>query len=174
MKSIRRSLLVLLIFMFCFLRVAGAHGNPVEHAKMHPGEKTQSPAVKSVQKAVMNYIKANSKADRTYLFKDSRNNKIWTLKFDKLHPVRKINDQHYFFCADFKVVNAPSGEKARKLDLDFFLSLNNKKWDVTNVWLHKVDGTAVAKSYVCPMHRDIGTNFPGKCPVCGMKMEKVK
>ena len=33
--------------------------------------------------------------------------------------------------------------------------------------------SAVVK-YTCPMHRQIIRNMPGKCPICGMKLVRMK
>lgn len=34
--------------------------------------------------------------------------------------------------------------------------------------------TAKAKVYTCPMHPEVTSNKPGKCPKCGMKLELAK
>jgi hypothetical protein len=31
-----------------------------------------------------------------------------------------------------------------------------------------------AKNYTCPMHPEVVSSKPGKCPKCGMKLELVK
>ncbi len=33
---------------------------------------------------------------------------------------------------------------------------------------------AKAKTYTCPMHTEVTSRKPGKCPKCGMKLEVVK
>jgi hypothetical protein len=33
---------------------------------------------------------------------------------------------------------------------------------------------ATAKKYTCPMHPEVVSSKPGKCPKCGMKLELVK
>ncbi|MFA5780289.1 MAG: heavy metal-binding domain-containing protein [Elusimicrobiota bacterium] len=35
-----------------------------------------------------------------------------------------------------------------------------------------VRGTFYSKTYVCPMHPEIKSDKPGKCPECGMKLKK--
>ncbi len=34
--------------------------------------------------------------------------------------------------------------------------------------------TAKAKTYTCPMHPEVTSSKPGKCPKCGMKLEVAK
>ncbi len=31
-----------------------------------------------------------------------------------------------------------------------------------------------AKKYTCPMHPEVVRNRPGKCPICGMQLVKIK
>lgn len=34
--------------------------------------------------------------------------------------------------------------------------------------------TTKAKTYTCPMHSEVTSSKPGKCPKCGMKLEVAK
>lgn len=43
-----------------------------------------------------------------------------------------------------------------------------------NAWISQHGGKPVSASatYVCPMHSEVASNGPGKCPKCGMALEK--
>lgn len=38
----------------------------------------------------------------------------------------------------------------------------------------KDEKKANLKQYTCPMHPEVLTNKPGKCPICGMRLEEKK
>ena len=38
----------------------------------------------------------------------------------------------------------------------------------------KTEQLASDETYTCPMHNEVMSDHPGKCPKCGMKLEKQK
>jgi len=39
---------------------------------------------------------------------------------------------------------------------------------------HKTEQSAKNEAYTCKMHQNVMSDKPGKCPVCGMNLEKQK
>ena len=150
-----------------------SHEHPGAPAE-HPGKKVSvPPTVAQVRASVTAYTNSRM-VNGLFPFKCPKYGTEFKLALIKIHPIRKIDENHYFSCSDWTVKWITPGNKAKTVDLDFFLKRGGNNWKVTDVWLHKVDGKAMEKIYVCAKHPDIGTYFETKCPVDGTKLKKVK
>ncbi len=52
------------------------------------------------------------------------------------------------------------------------ITAQNAEIQQFNAWLAKNGGKAVGAAYTCPMHPEVASGQPGKCPKCGMALVK--
>ena len=55
----------------------------------------------------------------------------------------------------------------------FFITLANAQHEGHNMPAKK-EQTTTKEIYTCPMHPEVQSDKPGKCPKCGMNLEKKK
>ncbi len=87
-----------------------------------------------VVQAIEAYIAGNLAADSTFAVEDTLENRTRNLKLDYVHTtVHRTDDGKYYACADMT-------EGAQKLDLDFYVVVEDTTPKVSEVLIHKVDG----------------------------------
>jgi hypothetical protein len=167
-----RKIIIMMAILFLGFNVSYARG---EHPGEHPGKVLKEP-VEEIKSTVKKYVDDEVAKKGSFKIMDSMEKGKWILTYEKPHPVRKIDDAHYFLCADFKGYLEVDGKKVKdaKLDLDFFLEKKGVNWNVTKVCIHKVNNKVREQKYYCTMHKDVKCWEKIKCPVCNMNMEEVK
>jgi hypothetical protein len=89
-----------------------------------------------VVQTIEDYIASNLAADSTFAVEDPLENRTRNLKLDYVHTtVRRMDDGKYYACADMS-------EGTQKLDLDFYVVVEDGKPKVSDVVIHKVDGVS--------------------------------
>lgn len=148
------------------------------------GELT-APQKKSLEKTVRQFIRQESE-NGVFVVHDEKLDKDWKLKLVRLHTERvsQLDQKLYSVCGDFK-----QARSRKTLDIDFLMNATDTGWDVRKAVIHMVDGQARVwaqpgatgalprpgaeqASYTCPMHPDVVSDKPGKCPKCGMDLQK--
>lgn len=153
-----------------------------EHPGEHPGKKTGKVDIKKlVEDEVSKYVKEDSRVKGMFLVFDPKENDVWMFKdATKYHPIRQIDDTHYFLCSDWNG-SRMKDSKTHKVDLDFFLTKETSgkekgEMEVVRVVVHKVDDVEYARGASCPIHKDVQMFCPacGPCPVCGTELKENK
>lgn len=178
----RKVIVIMSILTFVLAIGVSAEEHPGEHpgkeaTHEHPGKVSKKSVTKDIKDTVKKYIDSEVKKTGSFKVNDSQEKGTWVLTYKKPHPVRKIDDTNYFLCADFKGCLFIDGKDVKcdvTLDLDFFLVQKNNIWNVTKVWIHKINGEVRNQKYFCPMHKDVKYWEKTNCPVCGMNMEENK
>ena len=118
----------------------------------------------------------DTKVKGMFLVFDPKEKDVWTLKQEKYHPIRQIDDKHYFLCADFKGSRLKNELVENKVDLDFFLTKKGDAIGIDRVVVHKVNDSEYERGASCPMHKDVQMFdvASGPCPVCGMALKENK
>ena len=89
-----------------------------------------------VVQAIEDYIAGNLAADSTFAVEDTLENRTRRLKLDYVHTsVHRTDDGKYYVCADMT-------EGAQKLDLDFYVVVEDTTPKVSEVVIHKVDNVS--------------------------------
>ncbi|MBI4835024.1 MAG: hypothetical protein HY811_09445 [Planctomycetes bacterium] len=157
LKVLAIGLLILgLSFGFYFYANGQDHNGPGEH----PGVKTEHPGMKEhpgekvtpedVRKGINDYIKKDSELKGGYfLVYDAKEMKTWTLQLSKVHDWISLikKEDAYFTCCDFTEIcgecligKKHDIEKHHKMDIDFWMKKDGKKFEVFRIVIHKLDG----------------------------------
>lgn len=148
------------------------------------GELTQA-EMKGLRQAVRAHVQEQSEEeDGAFVVQDEKLDKEWRLKFIRLHDeAHQLSEKAYSVCADLREVGGK-----RRLDVDFLVNKTDSGWIVRQVVIHNINGqpreTRAARApslekqqeaaktvYACPMGH-YSSDQPGKCPKCGMDLQK--
>jgi len=92
----------------------------------------------------------------------------WAIRLVRVHPVRIIDEDHTYACADFEGTLTYGGAtRAATADLDFHLSRSEGAWHVTLVDVHRQDGHDRERPFSCASNPELRSTTPGACPLDG-------
>ncbi len=132
---------------------------------------------KGLGKAVRRYVQSESAEQGVFVVHDAKLDKDWSLKLIAVRPetMVQMDQKLYKVCGDFRQLRG-----AKRLGLDFLVNRTDTGWAVRDVIVQNVgQGCAgagagkgpVAATYACPMDGYV-SDKPGKCPRCGMELQK--
>lgn len=140
---------------------------------------------KGLEKSVKQFIKEKSEGG-AFILHDEKLDKDWRLKLVRLRldAASQISEKLFSVPGDFKQA---VGRKS--LGVDFLVNKTDEGWAVRQAMINQVDSAArstaqtrpsgelrptqsASASYACPMHTDVVSDKPGKCPKCGMEMQR--
>ena len=144
-----------------------------------------APQKRGLEKSVKQFIKEKSEGG-AFILHDEKLDKDWRLKLVRLRldAVSQISEKLFSVPGDFKQT---VGRKS--LGIDFLVNKTDEGWAVRQAVINQVDAAAraavqtrpseslrpaqpAAVSYTCPMHPDVVSDKPGKCPKCGMELQR--
>jgi hypothetical protein len=136
------ALVIMLVTVMMFGQAAILAGEHPEHpkSKEHPEhpEEAIKVDIEVMAAAITEYVENDMKLKGGYFFVyDPVSKKPLQLTLSKVHKERlaQVGENLYFACSDF---NADGG---KVYDLDFFMEAQEHKLVVTEVMIHKEDGT---------------------------------
>jgi hypothetical protein len=137
-----------------------------------PAETTAPPAAqqeaRSVEAALRAYVESGSDADGRMQLEDAALPGRWSVKLVRIHPLRIIDEDHWFACADF-AGTVTQGETSREAtaDVDFHVNRVGGSWQVVMVDIHRQDGRLRERPYRCASNPDVQSTVAGTCPLDG-------
>ncbi|MEW6202869.1 MAG: hypothetical protein AB1546_12890 [bacterium] len=126
-------------FLIVALSLMGMIARAAEHPSEHPADEGTKVTVKTLAKAIKNYVKKDAKLKGGYfLIYDSMEKQALVLTLDKVHEDRlsSVGNGVYFACADFKT------HKGVMYDLDIFMKEDDHGLEVTEITIHKKNDKA--------------------------------
>ena len=112
-----------------------------EHPREHPTskkEKTTDVTQETLAEAITGYIAKDAALKGSFfVVYDPQDKQALALTLDKVHKDRlsKVGRGTYFACADFKATDG------KMYDLDFFMKEKGSELEVTEITIHKKEGT---------------------------------
>ncbi len=126
MSKLHSSSLFILVVLLSF---TGCQKTEKAREEARPAALTDEQVVQGIEA----YIKNHLDADSTFAIEDTLEKRTRHLKLDYVHTtVHHTEDGKYYACADMT-------EGAQKLDLDFYVVVEDTTPKVSEVVIHKVD-----------------------------------
>jgi len=122
---------------------------------------------REVEQALRAYVQVHSAEGRMRI-EDEALPGEWSVKLVGVHPVRIIDTDHWFACADFEgTVTQGQSSRAANADFDFHVNRVGDAWQIVKVDIHQQDGQPRERPYRCTSNPDVQSTTPGTCPLDG-------